>query len=239
VEIYFTGAGHLALTAKDEETCDFVGRKVVITAGPTREYLDPVRFLSNPSSGKMGYALARAARLRGAEVTLVSGPVALPAPAGVTLVSVTTVAEMANATLCAAESADVVIGAAAPADFTPAIVAGQKIKKEGRDALHVDLVPTPDIIAEVGLRKHPGQLTVAFAAETEQIEAYAAGKLLRKHADLIVANDITAPDAGFAVDTNRAILLFSDGRRDELPLQTKDEMAQRILDAIYQLLASR
>ncbi len=167
-----------------------------------------------------------------------SGPVALPAPAGVSVIPVTTTAEMAEATLRAAENADVLIGAAAPADFTPAVVAEQKIKKEGRERLTIELTPTLDIIAEVGRRKRPGQITVAFAAETEQLERYAADKLARKHADLIVANDITAPGAGFAADTNRALLLFADGRREELPLQSKAEMAQRILDAISGLLHS-
>ncbi len=143
---------------------------------------------------------------------------------------------MAEATLRAAETADVLIGAAAPADFTPATVTEQKIKKEGRAGLSLELIPTTDIIAEAGRRKRPGQLTVAFAAETERMEEHAAAKLARKHADLIVANDLTAPGAGFAVDTNRAVLLFADGRREELPLQTKDEMAQRILDAVCELL---
>jgi len=226
VEGYFLG------TAAQKVNGDLAGRKVVVTAGPTREYLDPVRYLSNPSSGKMGYALARAARERDAEVVLVSGPVELPAPPGVTLLPVTSCAEMAEATLREAQTADVVIAAAAPADFTPATFAAQKIKKEGREGMHVELVPTMDIIAEVGRRKHAGQITVAFAAETEHLETYAAKKLAAKCADLIVANDITAPGAGFGVDTNRAVLLFATGRREELPLQTKDAMAHRILDTV-------
>lgn len=214
---------------------DLAGRRVVITAGPTREYLDPVRFLSNPSTGKMGYALARAAHSRGAEVTLISGPVDLPAPAGVTVVPAVATADMAAATWQAAATADVVIGAAAPADFTPVERSAQKRKKaDGAPALA--LQPTPDILAEVGRRKRPGQVVVAFAAETERLEEYAADKLQRKHADLIVANDVTRPGAGFAADTNHAVLRFADGRREELPLQAKDSLAHRILDAIVTLL---
>jgi phosphopantothenoylcysteine decarboxylase/phosphopantothenate--cysteine ligase len=219
-------------------SCDFAGRRVVITAGPTREYLDPVRFLTNPSTGKMGYALARAAARRGATVTLVSGPVELPPPPGVTVAPVVSAAEMAEATLAAWESADVLIGAAAPADFTPAAPAAQKLKKAGRDGLEVALVPTVDILAAAGARKRPGQVIVAFAAETERLEEYAVAKLARKNADLIVANDVTAPGAGFAADTNRAVLLYASGRRDELPLQSKDAMAGRILDAVAELLSS-
>lgn len=225
VEPYLSGA-----------RADLAGVRVLITAGPTREYLDPVRFLSNPSTGKMGYALARAAQARGAAVTLVSGPVALCAPAGVTLVNVTTTAQMAAAVRQAAAEADVIIGAAAPADFAPATPSAQKLKKAGRAGLTVELAPTTDILAEVGRAKRPGQVMVAFAAETERLEEHAAAKLARKHADLIVANDVTADDAGFAADTNRALLLYADGRRETLALQRKEAMAQRILDAVRGLL---
>ncbi|MHB9130762.1 MAG: bifunctional phosphopantothenoylcysteine decarboxylase/phosphopantothenate--cysteine ligase CoaBC [Armatimonadota bacterium] len=217
-------------------SCDLADKKVVITAGPTREFLDPVRFLSNPSTGKMGYALARAAHMRGAEVTLVSGPVDLAPPAGIQVISVVSTADMAEATAQAAATADVVIGAAAPADFTPAHPASQKTKKHGRTQVPLELVPTTDILAEIGQHKRPGQVIVAFAAETENLEEYARAKLARKNADVIVANDVTAPDAGFAVETNRAVLLFADGRRLELPLQQKEQMAQRILDAVVELL---
>ncbi len=220
---------------RPEAACDLRDLRVVITAGPTREYLDPVRFLSNPSSGKMGYALAVAARRRGARVTLVSGPVNLPAPDGVTLVPVISTAEMAGAALDAAEDADVIIGAAAPADFAPAARAPRKIKKAGRDGLDARLVPTVDILATLGERKRPGQLIVAFAAESDDLVAHAREKLARKRADLIVANDITAPDAGFHADTNRALLLYPDGRAEELPLQPKSAMADRILDAVVKL----
>ena len=218
--------------------CDLQGVKIVVTAGPTREYIDPVRFISNPSTGKMGYALARAARARGAEVTLVSGPVNLPAPEGVTVVNVTTNAEMAAATLQAADGAQVIIGAAAPADFTPAETAPQKLKKAGRDTLDLELLPATDILAALGKRKQPDQLIIAFAAETEKLEEHAAAKLARKNADLIVANPVTETDAGFAADTNRAVLIFADGRREELALQTKEAMAGRILNAISELLSA-
>jgi len=215
---------------------DLEGVKIVVTAGPTREYLDPVRFISNPSTGKMGYALARAACACGAEVTLISGPVNLPVPEGVTVVNVTTTAEMAAAALQAAEGARVIIGAAAPADFTPAETATQKLKKAGRDKLNIALLPTTDILAELGRRKKTGQLIVAFAAETEKLEEHAAEKLARKNADLIVANPVTAKDAGFAADTNRAVLIYADGRREELELQTKEAMAGRILDAVVAIV---
>jgi len=237
VEGYFLGrsAGSLPRSIGVPSACDLRGVKVVITAGPTREYLDPVRFISNPSTGKMGYALARAARARGAEVTLISGPVALPAPEGVTVVNVTTTEEMAAAALRAAEGAQIIIGAAAPADFAPAETAPRKLKKAGRDKLDVELLPTTDILAELGKRKKPGQLLIAFAAETEKLEEHAAEKLRKKNADLIVANPVTTPDAGFAADTNRAVLIYADGRREELELQTKSEMAKKIIDCIISI----
>ncbi|MHB9026755.1 MAG: bifunctional phosphopantothenoylcysteine decarboxylase/phosphopantothenate--cysteine ligase CoaBC [Armatimonadota bacterium] len=236
-EIVAAVAGYFTQPPRAEAaTCDFAGRTVVVTAGPTREYLDPVRFISNPSSGKMGYALARAARARGAAVILISGPVRLLAPEGVTVVQVTSTAEMAAAALQAVDKADVIIGAAAPADFAPAEKAEHKVKKAGKSGMSLDLLPTRDILAEVGANKQPGQIIVAFAAESEKLEEHARAKLARKHADLVVANEITAPDSGFEVDTNRAVLLFADGRRSELPLQTKEAMAERILDAVAELL---
>lgn len=231
VEGYFLG--------KHPPIADLAGRQIVISAGPTREYLDPVRFLSNPSTGKMGYALARAAQARGAQVTLISGPVALTPPDGVCTIPVVSCAEMAEATLRAAATADVVIGAAAPADFTPAAIATQKMKKAGHDRLTLDFLPTTDILATIGHTKRHGQVIVAFAAETERLETHAAEKLMRKHADLIVANDVTAPNAGFASDTNCAVLLYADGRRATLPLQSKDAMADAILDAVLPLLAAK
>lgn len=215
---------------------DLLGRTVLVTAGPTREFLDPVRFISNPSSGKMGYALARAAQQRGAEVTLVSGPVTIAPPAGITFIPVISTAEMQDAVMAAALNADIIIGAAAPVDFTPTERAPQKMKKSGRTHETLEFLPTPDILAEVGVQKRPGQIIVAFAAESERLEAQARDKMSRKHADLIIANDITAPDAGFASDTNRALLLYADGRKSELPLQSKESMANRILDAVVAVL---
>jgi len=215
---------------------DLTGVRILITAGPTREYLDPVRFLSNPSSGKMGYALARAAQMRGAVVTLVSGPVSIDPPPGVTTIPVLSTAEMAEAVLTAAPAVGVIIGAAAPVDFTPTTRAPQKIKKQDQAHLTLTMTPTTDIMAAVGAGKRPDQVVVAFAAETEHLETHAAEKLARKHADLIVANDITTPDAGFCAETNRALLLYADGRREVLPLQEKSAMAHRILDAVAGLL---
>ncbi len=208
---------------------DLAGTRVLVTAGPTREYLDPVRYISNPSSGKMGYALARAAAAHGAQVTLVSGPVELPAVPGVTQINVVSSAEMAAAVLAIAGEADIIIGAAAPADFTPRTTATQKIKKTGVAGEMLELVPTTDILATAGASKRPGQLIVAFAAETERLEEYAAEKLVRKNADVIIANDVTAPGAGFAADTNSAVLLTRDGGRVELKKQSKDAMAEQII----------
>lgn len=215
---------------------DLLGHTVLVTAGPTREFLDPVRFISNPSSGKMGYALARAAQQRGAKVTLVSGPVTLTPPPEITLIPVISTMEMKDAVMTAAPHADIIIGAAAPVDFSPTARAPQKMKKNGRTQETLEFVPTPDILAEVGAQKRPGQIIIAFAAESEHLEEQARDKMQRKHADLIIANDITAPDAGFASDTNQALLLFADGRKSELPLQSKESMANRILDAVVELL---
>lgn len=211
------------------------GKSVLITAGPTREYLDPVRFISNPSSGKMGYALAAAAQARGAQVILVSGPVALAPPAGVELISITSCEEMAQAVANHRAEADIIIGAAAPVDFRPQNCAAQKVKKSGNNET-VNLLPTTDILLEAGQHKKAGQIIIAFAAETENIAENAREKLRRKAADIIVANDVSAKDAGFAGDNNRATLFFAAGRSRELPLQSKRTMADAILDAAEELL---
>lgn len=208
---------------------NMAGKQVLVTAGPTREYLDPVRYISNPSTGKMGYALARAAAAHGARVTLVSGPVDLPALPGVTQINIVSNAEMAAAALAVAAEMDIIIGAAAPADFTPLKVAPQKLKKTGVTAETLELLPTTDILATIGAHKRMGQIIVAFAAETERLEEYAMDKLERKNADIIIANDITAPGAGFACDTNSAILYTRDGSRIELQLQSKEAMAEQII----------
>ena len=214
---------------------DLEGRRVLVTAGPTVERIDPVRYITNRSSGKMGYAIAEAARDRGAEVTLVSGPVALQAPAGVEVVRIESSAELCEAVLARGEWADVVVQAAAPADFTPANVAGQKIKKTGA-GMALELKNTTDIAAELGRRKHDGQVLVAFAAETNDLIENARAKLARKNADLVVANDVSRSDAGFGVDTNAVTLVTRDGER-ELPLMSKRGVADGILDCVAGLLA--
>ena len=212
------------------------GKRVLVTAGPTREPLDPVRYLSNRSSGKMGYALAEAARLRGATVTLVSGPTALPAPGGVEFVRVETAAQMQNAALAQAPSADLIFAAAAVADYRPAEFAAQKIKKAppelGAGGLILPLTANDDILAGLGREKRTGQTLVGFAAETEDVLGHARGKMAAKNLDWIVANDVTAEGAGFDGDTNIVTLLARDGREIALPLLTKREVAERILEAV-------
>ncbi|MDR3592385.1 MAG: bifunctional phosphopantothenoylcysteine decarboxylase/phosphopantothenate--cysteine ligase CoaBC [Negativicutes bacterium] len=213
---------------------DLAGKKVVVTAGGTREPLDPVRFIGNHSSGKMGYALARCAAARGAEVVLVSGPASLSQPAGVTVRTVQTAEEMRQAVLGEFGDCDIVIKAAAVADYRPSEKSEHKIKKTG-DTLTVVLEKTPDILAELG-RLKTSQLLVGFAAETRELIASAREKLTRKNLDMIVANDITLPGAGFNCDTNIAKLVYSDGRIEELPKQTKTELAELILDRISVLM---
>ncbi len=212
------------------------GRRVLVTAGPTREPLDPVRYLSNRSSGKMGYALAEAARLRGATVTLVSGPTALPAPGGVEFIRVETAAQMRDAVLSHAPSADLILAAAAVSDYRPADRAAQKIKKTppelGSGGLILPLTANDDILARLGREKRAGQTLVGFAAETEDLLDHARRKLAAKNLDWIVANDVTAEGAGFDGDTNVVTLLGRDGRELALPLLTKREVAERILDAV-------
>lgn len=209
------------------------GRRVVITAGPTREPLDPVRYLSNYSSGKQGFAIAQAAVDAGAAVTLIAGPVSLPTPIGAERVDVTDTRSMLDAVLAHAAGdapADALIMAAAVADFRPAELAGHKIKKaHGQAPAPIDLVENPDILYEISQQAHRPAVTVGFAAESDDLIAHAQEKLARKKLDLIVANDITASDAGFAVDTNRVVFITPQGI-DELPLMSKEEVAQRIVD---------
>jgi len=213
---------------------DLADKHVVVTAGTTREALDPVRFIGNRSTGKMGYAIAEAAARRGARVTLVSGPSTLTPPVGVSFVAVESAVQMLDACLNSFAEADIAIGAAAPADYRPATYQEQKIKKAG-DELTIHLVKNPDIIAELGARKRPGQVTVAFAAETENLIANARAKLAAKKADFVVANDVTAAGAGFGTDTNLVSFVDAQGV-DELPLLTKTEVAGRILDKAVALL---
>jgi phosphopantothenoylcysteine decarboxylase/phosphopantothenate--cysteine ligase len=212
---------------------DLVGRKVVVSAGGTREFIDPVRFVGNESSGKMGFAVAEAARDRGAEVVLVSGASELPDPYGVRTVRVKTAAQMRDAILAETEGAFALIMAAAVADFQPAEPVNQKIKRSGRESLTLPLAPTPDILDEVG--RPEGLVKVGFAAESQDLLANAQGKLEKKGLDLIVANDITATDAGFHVDTNRVIFLDRAGNHEELPLMSKYDVGWRILDRILVL----
>ena len=218
---------------------ELAGRRVLVTAGGTREYIDFVRFIGNPSSGKMGYALAEAARDRGAEVTLISAPTALPKPVGVELVAVETAQEMRDAVLDALPETDLLLMAAAVADYRPAHRMGRKIKKGEAEELTLRLVRNPDILAEVAARRGPKPaVVVGFAAETEDLVANAKAKLVEKHLDLIVANDVTAPDSGFGADTNRVTLLDRRGRIEALPLLPKTEVAERVLDWAVELLGA-
>ena len=218
------------------QPADFCGRRVLVTAGPTREAIDPVRFITNPSSGKMGYAIARVAAMRGAEVTLVSGPTALAPPDGVRLIRVTSAAEMAEAVLAEMDGHQVIIKTAAVADFRPMAVSDRKIKKEDAEMV-IRLERTQDILKALGERKNR-QILVGFAAETHDMESFARGKLAAKNLDMIVANHIGSPEAGFQADTNRATFLFRDGRREEIGLMPKTELAGILLDRIAALMVA-
>ncbi len=237
-----TGKGHIA-SVEDivSQACallcpvrDLQGRRVLVTAGPTREPLDPVRYLTNRSSGKMGYALAEAAAARGAEVTLLTGPVSLDVPAGVTALRFETTQDLFALALAHAPEQDVVIQAAAPADYRAQTVALHKIKKADGEPLTLSLVENPDVAKALGGRKRPGQIFVGFAAETDDVLAHARQKLERKRLDLIVANDVTRPGAGFDVDTNIVTLVSHEDIR-ELPILSKREVADRILDRVLEL----
>jgi len=206
------------------------GRRVLVTAGGTREPIDPVRFVGNRSSGKMGHAVARAARRQGARVVLVT-TASQPVADGVESVPVETAEQMRDAVLARAQECDAIVMAAAVADFRPKAVAGEKLKK-GDGVPEIVLEPTVDILAELGARKRPGQVVVGFAAETERIREHAAAKLAAKRVDLMVANDVSADDSGFEVDTNRALVLDAGGGVEELPLLSKDALAEWIVDRI-------
>lgn len=236
-----TGMGRLAsseaiigaLSQVLGRTGDLAGRHVVVSAGPTEEPLDPARHITNRSSGKMGYAIAEAARDRGAHVTLITGPTALPNPPGVELRRIRTALELFQAVQQATGVADALIMAAAPADFRPAAVAAQKIKKGAEESMTVELLKNPDILAGTT----GSFIKVGFAAESEALLNNARSKLSAKGLHLIVANDITATDSGFDVDTNRVTLVDRDGGVEELPLLLKSEVADRILDRVVSLLA--
>lgn len=217
---------------------DWSGRKVLISAGPTQEAIDPVRFLSNRSSGKMGYALAEAARARGADVVLVSGPTSIPVPAGVEYCPVITAEEMHKALTTRLDWSDTVIMAAAVADFRPARPSAHKIKKRRGPVTHLDLEATDDILCELRDRR-TSQVLVGFAAETDDLLAHAKEKLHAKGLDLLVANDVTAPGSGFGSDTNRVWLLAREADPEELPLLSKRDVADRILDRILTVHTGR
>lgn len=221
----------LAEAAQVFAAADLAGRRVLITAGPTREALDPVRFISNRSSGRMGWALAETARRRGAEVELVAGPVALPDPPGVQVTRVESAVELCEATLARAGGADAIVLAAAVADYRPAEAAAQKLKRTGED-LVVRLVPNPDVAAEVAMRRRAGQVLVGFAAETESLMTNAKAKLERKGLDLIVANLVGVPGSGFDSETNSVVILDETGVVAEVEARPKTEVAERIWDAV-------
>ena len=223
-ETIFEGAS-AALTEKDLRN-----RTIMITAGPTREEIDPVRYISNHSSGKMGYALARAAYRRGANVFLISGPTTLAEPGGVQFVNVTSADDMHREVMARVDECDVIIKAAAVADYRPLVRSATKIKKKA-DSATIELVRNRDILAELGGIEHR-QFLVGFAAETDALAENAEKKLREKNLDMIVANDVSQVDAGFNVDTNRALLLFRDGSSIDCGLMSKDQLAGAILDHV-------
>jgi len=216
---------------------DLGSEKLLITAGPSREPLDPVRYISNRSSGKMGYALARAAVRRGAEVTLISGPTALEPPAGARLISVTTAAEMRDAVIKEFAQCTAIVMAAAVADYRPTIVADQKMKR-GKGPVELRLEPNPDILKELSDKKN-GKLLVGFAAETEELTANAEKKLREKNLDMIIANNVAEAGSGFDGDTNIATILDRTGAKRSLPLMSKDKLADCIYDHFLALKSQR
>ena len=213
---------------------DMEGLNVLVTAGPTVERIDPVRYLTNDSSGKMGYALAQAAQQRGANVTLVTGPVHIPVPAGVNVINITSTMSLYGIMMDQCGKQDIIVQAAAPADYRVEKAADQKIKKQAGEPLVLKLVENPDIAKAVGQRKQEGQILVGFAAETQNVLANAQKKLASKNLDLIVANDVTTEGAGFGVDTNIVTLITKD-RSDALPKLSKREVADRIWDKALSL----
>ncbi len=213
---------------------DLKGLHILVTAGPTQEALDPVRYLTNHSSGRMGYAIAKAAARRGAEVTLVSGPTALKKPPYVETVGVVTAREMFEAVTSRSEGQDVIIKAAAVADYRPARTAGGKIKKGAGEGLSLELLRTDDILAYLGEHKVPGQILCGFSMETENLVENSRKKLIKKNLDIVAANSLRQEGAGFGVDTNVLTLITREGE-EELPMLTKDEAAHRLLDRVAEL----
>ena len=239
-----TGNGKMA----DEETLlayilrelafekDLAGRKILVTAGPTREAVDPVRYITNHSTGKMGYALARAAMQRGAEVTLVTGPTPLKRPEFVKVVEITTAAELYEAVLTRSEEQDIIIKAAAVADYRPSAVSSEKVKK-AEEEMSIRLSRTEDTLKALGERKRKGQFLCGFSMETEHMLEHSREKLVKKNLDMIVANNVKVEGAGFGTDTNVVTLLTGDGEQ-ALPKMSKEEVAHRILDAILRQMAA-
>ncbi len=219
---------------KNRELTALKGKSVLVTAGPTREELDPVRYLTNYSSGKMGYAIAEALNNSGANVTLVSGPTSLQAPAGVEVISVTSTEEMYKSVIGLYKDMDAVIKSAAVADYRPKEISKQKIKKKS-DEMTIELVKNPDILLELGRRKSH-QILIGFAAETENLEKHAKKKLEKKHLDMVVANNVSEPEAGFNKDTNRVTFYYKDGRVCPLDVMTKKKTAEAITNALADLI---
>ena len=217
---------------------DYAGTKVLITAGATRERLDPVRFITNDSSGKMGFAIAEAARDRGAEVTVIHGSVTAEIPAGIRTIRIETAQDLYDAMMAEAGKQDVIIQAAAVCDYRPAEQKDRKIKKEKGKNLILEMTENPDIARAVGEQKRAGQTLVGFAAETDHVQQNAQKKLAAKNLDMIVANDVTKPGAGFNTDTNIAALITAD-RIIEEPLQTKRQLAEKILDKVLEIRAGQ
>ena len=236
------GAGKLPEPEQLLEVClhtaarekDLAGRRVLVTAGPTQEALDPVRYITNHSSGKMGYAIAKAAARRGAEVVLVSGPTALPRPAYVDVVDITSAQDMYEAVVSRADACDIIIKAAAVADYRPVTVADNKIKKSDDD-LTIPLARTKDILASLGASKKPGQFLCGFSMETEHMLENSRAKLQKKNLDMIAANNVKTAGAGFGIETNVLTLITADSET-ELPLMSKDAAADALLDAIVKML---
>ncbi len=214
---------------------DLSEERILVTVGGTREAIDPVRFISNHSSGKMGFAVAEAAAARGANVTVVAGATTVEPPKNVNVIRAVSAEEMYSAVKKELPSATIFVGAAAVADYAPANAADAKIKKDGRDVMALELKKTPDILAEVSKNRHNGLLVVGFAAETNDVVSYARSKMEKKGLDIVVANDITKDGAGFNADTNIATILTQDNGEIELPLMSKRELADKILDEVIKL----
>ncbi|MBW1649162.1 MAG: bifunctional phosphopantothenoylcysteine decarboxylase/phosphopantothenate--cysteine ligase CoaBC [Deltaproteobacteria bacterium] len=216
-----------ALTTKD-----LMWKKILVTAGPTREFIDPVRFISNPSSGKMGYAIADAARKRGGNVILISGPTLIEPPEGIKFIKIVSAKQMADNVFMNAQDADIIIKAAAVSDYRAEETFEHKVKKAKADRITLNFCKNTDILKKLGLNKKKGQIVVGFAAETKDLEQNAFKKLEEKNLDIIAGNIVGKPDSGFEADTNKAVLFFKSGKKEVLPLMSKDELADIILDRI-------